>query len=133
MNLLGVLQLALATEVSFTVEGGKIAATPKEHLTPKLREGIRENREELLRHLLLAEEHELYALLCEVAAHGVDLKVKNGRLVAKPMEALGSDILGRLKPHKATVVTMLEDWALRKTGVIQCERQVVDVAREVLA
>ena len=49
------------------------------------------------------------------------------------MEALGPEILERLKPHKAAIVTMLEDWALKQTGVIQCERQVRYVAMEVLA
>ena len=133
MDLFGVLRLAMTLEVNLATRGGRIAAAPKENLTPELREGINENRNELLEHLLFAEDHELYALLCEVAACGVDLKAKDGKLVARPMKALKPEAIEGLREYKAAVVTMLEDRELGKTGVIQCERQVVDVAKEVLA
>ncbi len=133
MDLFGVLRLAMILEVNLAAEGERIAATPKENMIPELREAIRKNRDELLDHLRRVEEHELYGLLCEVALRGANLKSRNGRLVVKPKEALTPELVEGLKKHGRAVVTALEDRELSKTGVIQCERQVVNVAREVLA
>ena len=133
MDLFRVLHLAMVTEVNLAAEGERIAATPKENLIPELREAIRENRDELFDHLLWVEKHELYGLLCEVALRRADLKSRNGRLVVKPKEVLTPELIEGLKRHGRAVVVALEDWELSKTGVIQCERQVIDVAKEVLA
>ena len=48
-----------------------------------------------------------------------------------PPEALPQDLVAELKKHKQEVIRILrEDEEYRRTGIIQCERQVFDLARD---
>ncbi len=71
-------------------------------------------------------------LLCRVAGQGVTLRCGQAedRLHYAPAGALSPELVAELKAHKAKIIRILrEDEAYRRTGIIQCERQVFDLAR----
>ena len=72
-------------------------------------------------------------LLCQIAEQGVTLRCPQteDRLHFAPTGALPPHLVAELKEHKRQVIQILrEDEECRRTGVIQCERQVFDLARE---
>jgi hypothetical protein len=71
-------------------------------------------------------------LLYRIAEHGVSLRCSRTeeRLSYLPTGALPPELLAELKEHKQEIIVMLrEDEELRRTGVIQSQRQVFDLAR----
>jgi TubC N-terminal docking domain len=71
-------------------------------------------------------------LLCQVTEHGVSLRCSRteDRLHYTPAGALPSHLLKELKVHKLEVIQILrEDEEYFRTGIIQGERQVFDLAR----
>ena len=53
------------------------------------------------------------------------------RLNAKPASALTPELISSIRLHKQEIVRILrEDEEMRRTGIIQSERQVFDIARE---
>jgi hypothetical protein len=71
-------------------------------------------------------------VLYRVAEHGVSLRCgrTEDHLHYAPAGALPSHLLKELKEHKLEVIQILrEDEEYRRTGIIQCERQVFDLAR----
>jgi hypothetical protein len=72
-------------------------------------------------------------LLRRFDEHSVALRCARSedRLHYSPPGALPPDLVAELKAHKQQVIRILrEDEELRRTGVIQAERQVFDLARE---
>ena len=72
-------------------------------------------------------------LLCQIDHHGVTLRCDKtaDRLHYTPAGALPQDLVTELKKHKQEVIQILrEDEEYLRTGVIQCERQVFDLARD---
>ena len=71
-------------------------------------------------------------LLCQIAKQGVTLRCGKAedRLHYTPAGALPPNLVAELKEHKPIVIQILrEDEAYHLTGIIQCERQVFDLAR----
>jgi hypothetical protein len=71
-------------------------------------------------------------LLCQIAEQGVTLRCAHteNRLHFAPAGALPPHLVAELKEHKREVIQILrEDEEYRRTGIIQCERQVFDLAR----
>jgi hypothetical protein len=71
-------------------------------------------------------------LLCQIAEHGVSLKCgrTEDRLHYAPAGVLPPVLAAELREHKQEVIRILrEDEELRRTGKIQSERQVFDLAR----
>jgi hypothetical protein len=55
----------------------------------------------------------------------------NDRLNAKPTSALTPELIEEIREHKQAIVQiMCEDAAYQRTGILQSERQVFDLARE---
>jgi TubC N-terminal docking domain len=72
-------------------------------------------------------------LLCQIDEQGVTLRCgkTKDRLRYAPAGALPPDLLAELKEHKTEVIQILrENEEYRQTGIIQCERQVFDLARD---
>ena len=72
-------------------------------------------------------------LLCQITEQGVTLQCgKNeDRLHYTPAGALPPNLVAELKEHKPEVIQILrEDEEYRRTGIIQSERQVFDLARD---
>lgn len=72
-------------------------------------------------------------LLQEIEERGVSLKcgLTEDRLFVSPPDALTPELKDGLKERKADVLRVLrEDEAFEHTGIIQHERQVLDLARE---
>jgi TubC N-terminal docking domain len=72
-------------------------------------------------------------LLCQIAEHGVSLRCgwTEDRLHFAPAGTLPPHLVAELKEHKREVIQILrEDEEYLRTGVIQCERQVFDLACE---
>jgi hypothetical protein len=72
-------------------------------------------------------------LLYRVAEHGVTLRCgrTEDRLHYMPAGALPPELVAGLKKYKAEIIQILrEDEELKRTGVIQSERQVFELARE---
>jgi hypothetical protein len=72
-------------------------------------------------------------LLCQIAKQGVILQCgkTEDRLHYTPAGALPPNLVAELKEHKPEVIQILrEDEEYRRTGIIQCERQVFDLARD---
>jgi hypothetical protein len=72
-------------------------------------------------------------LLWRVAEHGAELRPGRGgdSLQFSPPGALPPELVAQLKEHTAEVIKILkEDEEMRRTGIIQSERQVFDLARE---
>ncbi len=54
-----------------------------------------------------------------------------GRLNAKPTAALTPDLIEGIKQHKQEIIRIMrEDEEMHRTGIIQSERQVFELARE---
>ena len=71
-------------------------------------------------------------LLCQITEKGVTLRCgkSEDRLHYTPAGALPPSLVAELKEHKPEVIQILrEDEEYRRTGIIQCERQVFDLAR----
>src|SRR5829696_9552021 len=77
-------------------------------------------------------------LLIEIAERGITLRCgrTEDRLNAKPTAALTPRFIAKIKEHKAEIIALMrederrrEDRRLEETGVIQCERQVFEMAR----
>ena len=72
-------------------------------------------------------------LLCQITEQGVTLRCgkSEDRLHYTPAGALPPSLVAELKEHKPEVIQILrEDEEYRRTGIIQCERQVFDLARD---
>jgi hypothetical protein len=72
-------------------------------------------------------------LLYRVAQHGVALRCgrTEDRLHYSPRGALPVELMSELREHKAEVIKIMrEDEEMRRTGVLQSERQVFELARE---
>jgi hypothetical protein len=72
-------------------------------------------------------------LLWRVAEHGAELRPGRGgdSLQFSPPGALPPELVAQLKEHKAEILEFLkEDEEMRRTGIIQSERQVFELARE---
>jgi hypothetical protein len=72
-------------------------------------------------------------LLYRVGEHGVMLWCgrTEDRLLYSPAGTLPAELLAELKKNKAEIIRMMrEDEELRRTGLIQSERQVFDRARD---
>jgi hypothetical protein len=53
------------------------------------------------------------------------------RLNARPASALTPELMEEIREHKMDIIrVMREDEEMRRTGIIQAERQVFDLARE---
>jgi len=72
-------------------------------------------------------------LLHRIEEHGVTLmcELSGNRLQYSPPGTLPPDLVAELKSRKEQVIRILrEDDEFERTGVIQAERQVFDLARE---
>jgi hypothetical protein len=72
-------------------------------------------------------------LLYRIAEHGVYLRRgrTEDRLHYTPVGALPPTLVVELKEHKQEIIQILrEDEELKRTGLIQSERQVLELARE---
>ena len=72
-------------------------------------------------------------LLYQVAEHGVTLRCGQAedRLHYSPTGALPPELVTKLREHKREVIRIMrEDEEMRRTGIIQSERQVFNLARE---
>jgi len=72
-------------------------------------------------------------LLRRIEEHGVELRcdLGGGRLHYSPPGALPPDLVAEVKARKEQVIRILgEDDKFERTGIIQAERQVFDLARE---
>jgi TubC N-terminal docking domain len=72
-------------------------------------------------------------LLYQIAEAGITLtcsKTEDG-LNAKPTSALTPDLIKEIREHKMEIIQIMrEDEEMRRTGIIQSERQVFNLARE---
>ena len=71
-------------------------------------------------------------LLYRISEQGVTLRCgkTEDRLHYAPAGALPPELFAELKAHKQEVMRILrEDEEYQRTGIIQCERQVFDLAR----
>lgn len=78
-------------------------------------------------------DSEVYELLLAISRQGVSLRCSRrteDRLVASPGNALTSELIEGVKEHKAQIIRAMQDYELLKSGVIQCERQAFNLARE---
>ena len=72
-------------------------------------------------------------LLCQIAEQGVTLRCgrTEDRISYSPAGSLPPELVAQLRAHKMEVIHILrEDEEYRRTGILQSERQVFDVARE---
>jgi hypothetical protein len=72
-------------------------------------------------------------VLLEVAERGITLTCgwTENRLNAKPTAALTPELIDELKEHKGEIIQIMrEDEEMRRTGVVQSQRQVFELARE---
>jgi hypothetical protein len=72
-------------------------------------------------------------LLYQISERSVMLQcARTGdRLHYSPKGTLEPELLNELRAHKQEIIKILrEDEEMRKTGIIQCERQVFELARE---
>ena len=72
-------------------------------------------------------------VLFAVAEAGLTLKagMAEGTLKAYPATNLTAELATAIKEHKADIIKIVrEDELMRRTGVIQSERQVFEMARE---
>jgi hypothetical protein len=75
-------------------------------------------------------------LLCQIAEQGVTLQCgkTEDRLHYSPSGALPPALVAELKKQKPQVIKILrEDEEYRRTGTLQCKRQVFDLARTYFA
>ena len=72
-------------------------------------------------------------LLCQIAEQGVTLRCGQTEdcLHYMPAGTLPANLVAELKEHKPEVIQILrDDEEYQRTGIIQCERQVFDLARD---
>ncbi len=72
-------------------------------------------------------------LLFRIAEAGITLTCSKteDRLNAKPTSALTPDLIKEIREHKMEIIQIMrEDEEMRRTGIIQSERQVFELARE---
>jgi hypothetical protein len=72
-------------------------------------------------------------LLFRIAEAGITLSCSKteDRLNAKPTSALTPDLIKEISEHKREIIRIIrEDEEMRRTGIIQSERQIFDLARE---
>ena len=72
-------------------------------------------------------------LLYQIDKAGVMLSyfADEDRLNAKPTTALTPELVDEIREHKMEIIRIMrEDEEMRRTGIIQSERQVFDLARE---
>jgi hypothetical protein len=73
------------------------------------------------------------AMLENLAREGVRVWITDGEDLRYrgPKKALTTDVLNELRVRKQEVIRILrEDEEMRRTGIVQSERQVFDLARE---
>jgi hypothetical protein len=71
--------------------------------------------------------------LYAIASAGLSLAVSNpeNTLKVQPAQKLTAELAGVIKEHKGEIVRIVrEDEEMRRTGIIQAERQIFEVARE---
>jgi hypothetical protein len=72
-------------------------------------------------------------LLFEISRRGITLTCgrTEDRLNAKPTAALTPKLIEEIREHKQEIIRIIrEDEKMRRTGIVQSERQVFDLARE---
>jgi hypothetical protein len=72
-------------------------------------------------------------LLYQISEAGIMLTCgrTENRLNAKPTSALTPDLIKEIKEHKMEIIQIMrEDEEMRRTGIIQSERQAFDLTRE---
>jgi hypothetical protein len=72
-------------------------------------------------------------VLCAAAQAGLTLKasMSEDTLKAYPAAELTPELTTAIKEHKAAIIQVIrEDEEMRRTGIIQSERQVFEMARE---
>jgi hypothetical protein len=72
-------------------------------------------------------------LLFEISSRGIILTCERNedRLNARPTSAITPELAAEIKEHKAEIIKIMrEDEQMRRTGIIQSERQVFGLARE---
>jgi hypothetical protein len=72
-------------------------------------------------------------LLFRIAEAGITLTCSGieDRLNAKPTSALTPDLIEEIREHKMEIIQIMrEDDEMRRTGIIQSERQVFELARD---
>jgi hypothetical protein len=72
-------------------------------------------------------------LLYRISEAGITLRCGRieDRLTASPASALTPELIEEIREHKAEIIQIMrEDENLRRTGIIQSERQVFDLACE---
>ena len=72
-------------------------------------------------------------LLFQIAEQGMTLRCgkTEDRLHYMPAGALPPNLVAELKEHNPVVIQMLrEDKEYRRTGIMQCERRVFDLAQD---
>ena len=72
-------------------------------------------------------------VLCATSKAGLKLEAGETADVLKayPAERLTPQLVAAIREHKADIIKIIrEDEEMRRTGVIQSERQVVELARE---
>jgi hypothetical protein len=72
-------------------------------------------------------------LLYQISEAGITLTCERtqDRLNAKPTSALIPELIRGIKEHKQEIIQIMrDDEEMRRTGIIQSERQVFELARE---
>jgi hypothetical protein len=70
-------------------------------------------------------------LLEELRERGVELVADGEQLLYRPRNIVTPGLATAIKEHKADIIRILrEDEEMRRTGIIQSERQVIHLARE---
>jgi hypothetical protein len=72
-------------------------------------------------------------LLYQISEAGITLKCgrTEDRLNASPASALTPKLIEEIRAHKLEIIKIMrEDEGMRRTGIIQSQRQVFDLARE---
>jgi hypothetical protein len=72
-------------------------------------------------------------LLCQIEERGVTLRcgLIDDRLHYSPQGALPPELVAELRARKEEIIQILKaDYEFERTGIIQTERQVFDLARE---
>jgi hypothetical protein len=76
---------------------------------------------------------QLRELLYQISEAGITLTCERteGRLNAKPTSALTLELINEIKEHKMEIIQIMrEDEQMRRSGIIQSERQVFELAHE---
>jgi hypothetical protein len=76
---------------------------------------------------------QLRELLYQISEAGITLTCERteGRLNAKPTSALTPELINEIKEHKMEIIQIMrEDEQMRRSGIIQSERQVFELAHE---